>query len=104
MPRLFLLTATPVGTASQLTPLKLPNGFAKLPSKGDIAGQCNLAVCYINGRGVDKDSVQAEVVKLRYFGGQTNEEVAQILDISLSTVKNYWAFARAWLLQEVKGV
>jgi RNA polymerase sigma factor (TIGR02999 family) len=46
--------------------------------------------------------VQAEVVKLRYFGGRTNEEVAQILDISLSTVKNYWAFARAWLLQEIK--
>jgi len=31
-------------------------------------------------------------------------EVAQILDSSLSTVKNYWAFARAWLLQEIKGV
>lgn len=46
----------------------------------------------------------AEVVKLRYFGGRTNEEVAQILDISLSTVKNYWAFARAWLLQEIKGL
>src|SRR6266487_1566707 len=44
--------------------------------------------------------VQAEVVKLRYFGGRTNEEVAQILEISLITVKNYWAFARAWLLQE----
>ncbi len=48
--------------------------------------------------------IQAEVVKLRYFGGRTNEEVAQILDISLSTVKNYWAFARAWLLQEIKGL
>jgi RNA polymerase sigma factor (TIGR02999 family) len=48
--------------------------------------------------------LQAEVVKLRYFGGRTNQEVAQILEISLSTVKNYWAFARAWLLQEIKGV
>ena len=47
--------------------------------------------------------VQAEVVKLRYFGGRTNEEVAQILGISVTTVKNYWAFARAWLLQEIKG-
>lgn len=47
--------------------------------------------------------VHAEVVKLRYFGGRTNKEVAQILDISLSTVKTYWAFARAWLLQEIKG-
>lgn len=48
--------------------------------------------------------VQVEVVKLRYFGGRTNEEVAQILDISLSTVKNYWAFARAWLFQEIKNL
>jgi RNA polymerase sigma factor (TIGR02999 family) len=48
--------------------------------------------------------VQAEVVKLRYFGGRTNEEVAQILGVSLATVKNYWAFARAWLLQEIKGL
>ncbi len=45
---------------------------------------------------------QAEVVKLRYFGGRSNEEVAQLLDISVSTVKNYWTFARAWLLQEIK--
>ena len=47
--------------------------------------------------------VQAEVVKLRYFGGRTNEEVAQLLDISRTTVKTYWAFARAWLVQEIKG-
>jgi len=48
-------------------------------------------------------TVQAEVVKLRYFGGNKNEEIAQILDISVSTVKNYWAFARAWLFQRIKG-
>ena len=46
--------------------------------------------------------MQAEVVKLRYFGGQTIEETAQILGISLTTVKNYWAFARAWLLQQIQ--
>ena len=44
---------------------------------------------------------QAAVVKLRYFGGHTNEETAQILGISASTVKNYWAFSRAWLLQKI---
>src|SRR5260370_27194283 len=48
--------------------------------------------------------VQAEVVKLRYFGGRTNQQVAQILDISLSIVKNYWTFARAWLLEDIKGL
>lgn len=47
--------------------------------------------------------VQAELVKLRYFAGLTNEEVAQVLDISVSTVKNYWAFSRAWLLNNIEG-
>lgn len=46
---------------------------------------------------------QAQVVKLRYFAGMTNEETAQLLGLSVSTVKNYWAFARAWLFHEIKG-
>jgi RNA polymerase sigma factor (TIGR02999 family) len=46
---------------------------------------------------------QAEVVKLRHFAGLTNEEIAEILGISVSTVKNYWAFSRAWLFQEIKS-
>jgi RNA polymerase sigma factor (sigma-70 family) len=44
---------------------------------------------------------QAEVVKLRYFGGLTNEETAEILGLSLATVKNYWVFSRTWLFQEM---
>jgi RNA polymerase sigma factor (TIGR02999 family) len=47
--------------------------------------------------------VQAQVVKLRYFGGMTNEEVAQALDLSVSSVKNYWAFARAWLFDAIRN-
>jgi RNA polymerase sigma factor (TIGR02999 family) len=46
---------------------------------------------------------QANVVKLRYFGGWTLEETAQILGLSVSTVRNYWAFSRAWLLQQIRG-
>jgi RNA polymerase sigma factor (TIGR02999 family) len=46
---------------------------------------------------------QAQVVKLRYFVGMTNEETAQILDISVSTTKNYWTFARTWILHEIKN-
>ena len=46
---------------------------------------------------------QAELVKLRYFAGMTNEEAAEMLGISISTVKNYWAFSRAWLLREIES-
>jgi RNA polymerase sigma factor (TIGR02999 family) len=45
---------------------------------------------------------QAEVVKLRYFAGMTNEETADALDISVATVKNYWTFARTWIFNEIK--
>ncbi len=45
---------------------------------------------------------QAELVKLRYFAGMTNEEAAPILGISVSTAKKHWAFSRAWLLNEIQ--
>jgi RNA polymerase sigma factor (TIGR02999 family) len=47
--------------------------------------------------------VQAKLVKLRYFAGMTNEEVSQVMGISVSTAKNYWAFSRAWLLNAIKA-
>lgn len=47
--------------------------------------------------------VQAQLVKLRYFAGMTNEEASQILGISLSTVNNYWNFSRAWLFNQIRG-
>lgn len=48
--------------------------------------------------------LQAEVVKLRYFVGMTNEETAKALDISVATVKNYWTFARTWISLEIKNL
>jgi RNA polymerase sigma factor (TIGR02999 family) len=44
-----------------------------------------------------KYPVQAEAVKLRYFAGMTDEETALLLEVSVSTVRNYWTFSRAWL-------
>ncbi|HXC36800.1 MAG TPA: sigma-70 family RNA polymerase sigma factor [Candidatus Acidoferrales bacterium] len=46
--------------------------------------------------------IQAELVKLKYFAGMTNEEASQILNISVSTAKNYWNFSRTWLLNEIE--
>jgi RNA polymerase sigma factor (TIGR02999 family) len=47
--------------------------------------------------------VQAELVKLRYFVGLTNEEVSEVMGISVSTAKNYWTFSRAWLLNKIES-
>ena len=47
------------------------------------------------------DARQARVVELRYFGGLTVEETAEVLELSPATVKLDWSIARAWLLREL---
>ncbi len=47
------------------------------------------------------DDRKAGVVELRFFGGLTNEEVAQALGVSASTVERDWRVARAWLRREL---
>jgi len=49
------------------------------------------------------DERAARVVELRFFGGLENDEVAEVLGISLATVKRDWAAARAWLRREMDG-
>jgi RNA polymerase sigma factor (TIGR02999 family) len=46
---------------------------------------------------------KAELVKLRYFAGMTIPEAAQALGISVPTANRYWAYARAWLDEELAG-
>jgi len=53
--------------------------------------------------GAKEHPTQAEIVKLRYFVGMTNEETAEALGISVATVKNYWTFARTWIFNEMKN-
>jgi len=48
------------------------------------------------------DARKAELVKLKYFVGLTLEEAADVLGISARTAKRDWAYARAWLFNEVK--
>ena len=55
---------------------------------------------------LDKLAIQhkaeAELVKLRYFVGMTNDEAAEVLGISPRTAKYYWTHARAWLYREMQ--
>jgi RNA polymerase sigma factor (TIGR02999 family) len=46
---------------------------------------------------------QAQVVELHSFAGLTEEEAAEVLDVSVKTVKNDWRFAKAWLKTEIGG-
>lgn len=46
---------------------------------------------------------QSHVVELRYFGGLSIEETAEVLSVSPATVKREWATARAWLYRELSG-
>lgn len=48
------------------------------------------------------DARKAELVKQRYFVGLSLEEAAGVLDISVRTAKRDWAYARAWLFNEMK--
>ena len=50
-----------------------------------------------------EDNASAEVVKLRYFAGLTIPQVAELLGISPRTADRRWAYARAWLHQELSG-
>ncbi len=45
----------------------------------------------------EHDSQVAELVRLHYFGGYTLAEIAQILNLSRSTVNRWWIYAKAWM-------
>lgn len=48
------------------------------------------------------DEQKARVVELRYFGGLSIEETADVLGVAPTTIKRHWRFARAWLYGEMQ--
>jgi RNA polymerase sigma factor (TIGR02999 family) len=50
-----------------------------------------------------EEPAAAEVVQLRYFTGLTIQQAAAALDISVRTANRHWAYAKAWLYQELQG-
>ena len=49
------------------------------------------------------DSRKARVIELRFFGGLSAEETAEVLHVSTDTVKRDWRLAKLWLLRELEG-
>jgi RNA polymerase sigma-70 factor, ECF subfamily len=49
------------------------------------------------------DPEQARITELRFFGGLTIEETAEVIGISVATVKREWTMAKAWLTRELRN-
>ncbi len=49
------------------------------------------------------DPEKAQVVVLKFFGGRTNQEVAESLSVTERTVERHWAYAKAWLFQHIRS-
>lgn len=67
------------------------------PVPDDELLEVNEALEKLNG--VDPEA--AELVKMRYFVGLTQEEIAEITGVSVRTVKRQWTYAKAWLRSEM---
>jgi RNA polymerase sigma factor (TIGR02999 family) len=98
-----------VERARRRTALRHGGGALRLSLEqvGDVAlaaepePQLMLALDEALGRLEAIDPRKASVVNLRYFGGLTLEKTAEALDLALTTVKEEWQFARAWLHREL---
>jgi RNA polymerase sigma factor (TIGR02999 family) len=49
------------------------------------------------------DPRQSQVVELRFFGGLSLEETAEVLNVSIGTVRRDWSLAQAWLYRELRA-
>ena len=50
-----------------------------------------------------EDPEKARIVVLKFFGGLTNQEVAESLGVAERTVERQWAYAKAWLFQSIRA-
>lgn len=51
-----------------------------------------------------EDPTKAQLVKLRYFAGLTEEDAARVLGISRTTAQRHWRYAKAWLIRELGDI
>jgi RNA polymerase sigma factor (TIGR02999 family) len=62
-----------------------------------------LAVDEVLARLAELDPRQARVVELRYFGGLSVEETAEVMGMATRTVKLDWAMAKGWMKSQLSG-
>ena len=72
-------------------------GVEQLPERPDHLISLDSALTRL----ADEEPQVAEVVNLRYFAGLTIEQTAAALELSVRTTNRHWAYAKAWLYQEL---
>ncbi|MGA9994095.1 MAG: sigma-70 family RNA polymerase sigma factor [Pyrinomonadaceae bacterium] len=98
-----------IDSARRHTSIKRGSGGAKLSLdevatvSGQTANESLLALDLALQELQKIDAGQSRIVELRYFGGLTIEETAEVLKTSPATVKREWTMARAWLYQAMAG-
>lgn len=83
---------------------KRSGGWDRITLQGILADEASFSFELLDlheamTRMSEVDPRQAEIVELRFFGGLTGDEIAQLLDISRATVVRELTMARAWLLR-----
>jgi RNA polymerase sigma factor (sigma-70 family) len=48
------------------------------------------------------DPRKSRIIELKFFGGLTTEEIAEVMSLSHATIEREWTLARAWLYRETK--
>lgn len=98
-----------IDSARRHTSVKRGSGGSKISLdeaatvSGETANESLLALDMALQELEKVDAEQSRIVELRYFGGLTIEETAEVLKTSPATVKREWTMARAWLYQAMAG-
>ena len=98
-----------VDSARRHTSVKRGSGVARISldeaatASVDTADESLLALDVALQELEKVDSEQSKIIELRYFGGLTIEETAEVLKSSPATVKREWTMARAWLYHAMSG-
>ena len=71
--------------------------------KGGLAQVDLLALEEALKRLGEQDARKEQIVTMRFFGGLTNEEISEVLELGLRTVKRDWSIAKSWLFNELKS-
>jgi len=80
--------------------IKVPLDVAGAAERGDVR---LIALDEALAELAARDARKGRIVELKFFGGLTTKEIAEVLEVSSATVENDWRLARAWLYREMSN-